>query len=167
MMLRTARFVTLAVVVSVVPVSAQETAQTLKAGSGVAARTTALKAGQLLIKGTAQDTNQTPLPRVRLRLRNLSSNRIDDATNANVLGEFTFAARADVPYIVEIADDNGRVVAVSDVITAQAGDVASTIVTVPAKLPNMTGMFADSASAILLAATGTGITVLPFVSPER
>ena len=125
------------------------------------------RAGQVLISGRVVDANATPLPKARLRLRNLNTNQIEQTTVANAAGEFTFVVRPDVPYVVEIADADKRTIAVGDVIVGQAGDVASTVVTVPGRLPAGTGMFSDTAASVILAATGMGLTVLPFVSPER
>lgn len=131
-----------------------------------------IPAGEALIKGAATDINNAPLAHASVRLRNLLSNQIEQTSYSNEDGEFTFFARPEVPYVVEIADQAGRIVAVGDIITAQAGDVAGAIVTVPSKLPSLAGVFGESAGSVASAATGTGITALdprifPEVSPER
>lgn len=128
--------------------------------------------GQALISGTAVDAGEAPLPNITVRLRNLQTNQVEHTTTANGAGEFMFVARPDIPYVVEIADTAGRVIAVGDVIVAQAGDVAGAVVTVPTRLPAMAGMFADTAGSVVSAAAGTGVTavetaVLPFLSPEK
>jgi hypothetical protein len=124
-----------------------------------------------LINGTAIDSDQTPLPNATVRLRNIEANEIEQVVTANELGEFTFIARPDVPYVVEIADRAGRIVAVGDVIMANAGEVAGAVVTLPSRLPALAGVFGDTASSVLSAATGTGLTVvdptLPKVSPRK
>lgn len=139
---------------------------------GPSATTTSGGAGQALISGTAVDAGETPLPNATVRLRNLQTNQVEKETTASPVGEFSFAARPEVPYVVEIADAAGRVVAVGDVIIAQAGDVAGAIVAIPTKLPALAGMFTDTAGSVVSAATGTGVTavgsgVLPFLSPEK
>lgn len=139
---------------------------------GPSATTTSEGAGQALISGTAVDAGEAPLPNATVRLRNLQTNQVEKETTANPVGEFTFAARPEVPYVVEIADAAGRVVAVGDVIIAQAGDVAGAIVAIPTKLPALAGMFTDTAGSVVSAATGTGVTaigtgVMPSLSPER
>ncbi len=124
-----------------------------------------------LINGVAIDSDQAPLPNATIRLRNLETNQIEQVVTANARGEFSFVARPDVPYVVEIADQAGRVVAVSDVIMANAGEVAGAIVTLPSRLPALAGVFGDTASSVLSAATGMGLTVvdpaLPKLSPSR
>jgi hypothetical protein len=128
------------------------------------------KNGQALINGIAVDTNAVPLANATVRLRNLAANNIDQVTSANHLGQFTFIARPEIPYVVEIADRVGRILAVGDIITAQAGDVASAVVAIPTRLPAVAGVFGETASSVLTAATGIGIPVSasdPPLSPEK
>lgn len=126
--------------------------------------------GQALISGTAVDIAATPLANVTVRLRNLVNNQIEHVATANRLGEFTFVARPEVPYVVEIADAAGRIIAVGDVITAQAGDVAATVVSIPTRLPALAGVFSDTAGSVISAAASAGVTVIPTappLSPEK
>ena len=128
------------------------------------------KNGQALINGIAVDTNAVPLPNAIVRLRNLAVNNVEQVTSANHLGQFTFVARPEIPYVVEIADRVGRIIAVGDIITAQAGDVAGAIVTIPTRLPAVAGVFGETAASVLSAATQTGIAVAepdPPLSPEK
>lgn len=112
-------------------------------------------AGEALIKGAAVDMNNTPLANAPVRLRNLLSNKIEQSSFADQAGEFTFLARPEVPYVVEIADQAGLVIAVGDIITAQAGDVAGAIVTIPSKLPSLAGVFGESMGSVASAAHRT------------
>ncbi len=124
-----------------------------------------------LINGTAIDSDQRPLPNATIRLRNIEKNEIEQVVTANEMGEFSFIARPDVPYVVEIADQAGRIVAVGDVIMANAGEVAGAVVTLPSRLPALAGVFGDTASSVMSAVTGTGLTVvdpaLPKLSPRE
>ncbi len=131
-----------------------------------------MPAGEALIKGSAVDMNNTPLSNAPVRLRNLLSNQVEQSSYSNDVGEFIFLARPEVPYVVEIADQAGRIIAVGDIVTAQAGDVAGAIVTIPSKLPALAGVFGESAGSVASAAAGTGLTALdprffPLVSPEQ
>jgi hypothetical protein len=124
-----------------------------------------------LINGVAIDSTQQPLPNVSVRLRNLAANEIEQTVASNARGEFSFAARPEVPYVLEIADQAGRIVAVGDVIVVNAGEVAGAVVALPSRLPALAGVFGETASSVISAATGTGLTVvdptLPKVSPRR
>jgi hypothetical protein len=124
-----------------------------------------------LINGVAVDGDQSPLPNAVIRLRNLDVNEIEQVVTANEIGEFSFVARPDVPYVIEIADHAGRIIAVGDVIMANAGEVAGAVVSLPSRLPALAGVFSDTASSVMSAAAGTGLTVvdpaLPKVSPTK
>ena len=165
------------VVLSTSMVSAQQAVRPMTAAAK-SAKQTATAAAQKsardiksLINGVAVDSNQTPMPNAIIRLRNLDANEIEQVITANELGEFSFAAQPNVPYVVEIADQAGRIVAVGDVIMANAGEVAGAVVALPSRLPALAGVFGDTASSVMSAATGTGLTVvdptLPKVSPTR
>jgi hypothetical protein len=130
----------------------------------------ARKNGQALINGIAVDNNALPLPNATVRLRNLAVNQIEQVAMSNRAGQFTFVARPEVPYVVEVADRLGRILAVGDIITVQAGDVAGSVVSIPSRLPATAGLFGETASSILAAATNLGIAVidpLPPLSPEK
>ena len=126
--------------------------------------------GQALIYGKAVDMNGSPLQSATLRLRNLASRNVEQVATPNHRGEFTFAAHPDVPYVVEIVDKGGRVLAVGDIIVVQAGEVAAVTVSIPTRLPETSGLFADTAPAVISAVVSAGLTVLPSappLSPER
>jgi hypothetical protein len=124
-----------------------------------------------IINGVALDSAQARIPNAKLRLRNLESNDVEQVGTANELGEFSFIAQPNVPYVVEIADHAGRVVAVGDVIMANTGEVAATVVSLPTRLPALAGVFGNTASSVISAATSAGLTVMdpsqPKVSPTR
>ena len=126
---------------------------------------------QSLINGVAVDGDQMPLKYASVRLRNLGVNAIEQVATANELGEFSFPVRPGIPYVVEIADQAGRVVAVGDVVLANVGEVAGAVVALPSRPPALAAMFGDTASSVISAATGIGVTVvdpaLPKVSPTR
>jgi hypothetical protein len=124
-----------------------------------------------LIRGTAVDRNSRPVPNANVRLRNLQTKQIEQVSSANSLGEFTFVAQPEMPYVVELADQAGRIVAVGDVMTMQAGQVAGALVVFPSQLPAAAGFFGDTARSVMSAATSTGLTAVqatnaPLVSPE-
>ena len=49
-----------------------------------------------------------PSPQRRSRLRNLQTNQIEQVATANQIGEFSFSAQPEIPYVVEIADEPGK-----------------------------------------------------------
>ncbi len=130
-----------------------------------------VKKGEALINGTAADVNSVPLPNATVRLRNLVENRIEQVAISDQFGKFSFIARPEVPYVVEVSDRLGHLLAVGDVITVQAGEVAAAAVTVPSRLPALAGLFGQTASTLVSAASLAGIAVVdpddPPLSPEK
>ena len=124
-----------------------------------------------VIEGVVLDGERKPLRNARLRLHDLDVNEIERTTTSNARGQFTFIARPEIPYVVEVTDASGRVLAVGDVVAARAGEVAGTIVVLPARLPAIGGIFGQTAASVIAAATSIGVTVvdptLPKVSPTR
>jgi hypothetical protein len=163
------------VVLSTAVVSADQAvgaaAAAAKTRQTVAAAQKTAKDIKSLINGVALDRAQTPMPNAKVRLRNLETNDVEQVVTANESGEFSFVAQPNVPYVVEIADQAGRVVAVGDVIMANTGEVAGAVVSLPARLPALAGVFTDTASSVISAATSSGLTVIdplqPKVSPTR
>ena len=129
--------------------------------------------GQGMIHGTAVDRNSNPLPNVTVRLRNLVSGEIEKVSTANRIGEFTFIVQPEIPYVVEIADQAGQILAVGNLVSAQVGEVAGSLVSVPVQLPSLTGLAGNSAGSVISAASGSGITALqptfepPPASPDN
>jgi hypothetical protein len=126
------------------------------------------------IHGTVIDTTHSPVPNAAVRLRNLQTNQIEQISTANRMGEFDFAAQPETPYVVEIADQTGHIVAVGDVVVAQGGGVAGATVAIPTRLPGLAGVFSQTARSVVSAATSTGITAVEAfraaaapVSPEH
>lgn len=125
-----------------------------------------------MIHGTALDNTSSPMPNATVRLRNLETSQVDQVSTANYVGEFTFVAVPDVPYVVEVVSQAGEILAVGDVITTQAGEVAGAIVSIPTNIQPIAGVFGQTAGSVVSAASGTGITALeatatPVLSPER
>jgi hypothetical protein len=107
-----------------------------------------------------------------VRLRNLATSGIEKVSIADQFGEFSFVVQPEVPYVVEIADQSGRVIAVGNVVTAQAGEVAAAFIPAPLHLQALAGVFANTAGSVVSSAMGTGLSAvganpLPAVSPDR
>jgi hypothetical protein len=129
--------------------------------------------GQGMIHGTAVDRDASPLPNATLRLRNLVSGDIEKISSADHVGEFTFIVQPEIPYVVEIADQSGQILAIGNIVTAQAGEVAGAVVQVPGRLPAVSGVLGNTTGQVISASTGAGVTVLkstvedPPASPDN
>jgi hypothetical protein len=123
-----------------------------------------------MIAGTVSDPQSRPIVEARVRLRNLVTGRIDQTAVTNAAGEFRLVAVPETPYVVELADAEGRIVSISDVIIAQAGEIASTALTAGARLPALARLFGNTTGSIIAAMAGVGIPVAgggPPLSPEK
>jgi hypothetical protein len=157
-------------VLFVVPAAAAEKAARADKAGTVASRE-AIAPGKCLIRGTAVDTEAVPVPARSVRLRNLDTSSIEQVSLTDHAGVYNFIASPETPYIVEITDEPGRVVAVGEVVIARAGEVAGGQVIIPAAIPAYSNAFKSSTGAILSALGGTGLTAVapgaPPLSPEK
>lgn len=117
-----------------------------------------------VIYGTAIDVNAVPLPGAPVRLRNLQTRTIEQVSTTNLAGEFVFVALPDIPYVVEVADRPGRVLAVGDVLLTGAGEIAGGVVVVPSAIQGA-GLFRATAGSVASALAGMGMTFLPSAAP--
>ena len=135
----------------------------------------ASQGAQSTIRGTVVDSGGSPLANASVRLRNLKTHQVEQVSVASPGGEFTFTVLPRIPYAVEIADNAGQIIAVGDVVTVQVGEVAAVLVAAPVRLSSMAGVFGETASSVLSAVAGTGLTAAssalapepPPASPER
>ena len=130
----------------------------------------AIGPGKCLIRGTATTPDAVPVAGKAVRLRNLDTSMIEQVSATNRAGEFSFIARSEVPYVVEIVDEPGRVIAIGPVVVARAGEVAGSALIVPTAIPAYSNAFRSTVGAVATALGGTGLTALPSappLSPER
>ncbi len=138
--------------------------------TGVVVPKDAIGPGKCLIRGTATTPDLVAVPDTPVRLRNLDTSKIEQVSKTNRAGEFSFVARSEVPYVVEIVDQPGRVIAVGPVVLARSGEVAGSALVVPTAVPAYSNAFRSTAGAVATALGGIGLTALPDappLSPER
>ena len=123
-----------------------------------------------MIAGTVYDAESKPMANARVRLRNLQTGQIDQTAVTNAAGEFRLIAVPDIPYVVELADTDGRMVSISDVIVAHVGEVAATTLTAGTRLPALARLFGKTTGSVIAAMAGFGVPAvrggLP-LSPEK
>ena len=123
---------------------------------------------QSVIAGTVLDASSRPIPNARVQLRNLETTRVDRTGFTNRLGEFSFPVVPDVSYVVELVDENGRVLAAGPMLSARPGEVAGTIVKLRSATATAVSTFTYGLGTLLSAVASLGITSLdtdPPVSP--
>ena len=118
------------------------------------------------ILGHAWTADSTPIPRARLRLRDVGSGKVEAATMANDAGEFTFPNVEGGTYVVELVNEAGSVMTVGHVFSVAPGETVGTFVRLGTKVPWFKDFFGNAAAAVASSAASQGITALaPLVRP--
>jgi hypothetical protein len=118
------------------------------------------------VAGSAWQADGTPLPGARLRLRNVTAGQIVAAAIADGEGRFAFKRVSAGQYLVELVDENGRVLALGDVFAAEPGETVATFVRLRDRGRWYDGFFRNAAAAVALSAASQGITAIaPVVRP--
>jgi hypothetical protein len=112
------------------------------------------------IIGSAWTANNTPIPRARLRLRNVITGRLEGAVTANESGQFTFENVEGGSYLVELVNDVGHIQVVGHMFTIAPGETVATFVRLGTRVPWFTEFFGNSVSAVSSTAASEGITAL-------
>ena len=66
---------------------------------------------------------------------------------------------------MELVDDNGKVVAVGQTFRVESGDTIATFVRLPAPQSWYSGVFGNTAAAVLAAAASAGLTAIGTQAP--
>jgi len=127
--------------------------------------------GATAIEGVTLTALSAPLPNASVRLRDVRSGRVTDATTSDKDGAFTFLRVDPGSYLVELVDRDQNVLAASPMLNLNAGELISTIVKLPLRMPaagllgrgapTLLAVVAASAAAGVLASTTPGQPVSP------
>ena len=112
------------------------------------------------IVGFVRDGADNPIPAARLRLRDATGGRIVMVTRADQEGRFRFGGVASGSYLVELVDDDGKVLGVSDTVSLTPGEIAEALIRLGARSPWHSGFFVNAAMAAVSAAAGLGVTAI-------
>lgn len=131
---------------------------------------TAAPARVAAVRGVVWNADSTPLPNAHVRLRNLQTGRIDATATTTEVGQFAFDRIESGAYLTELVDDNGRVLAVGQSFRVEPGETIATFVRLASRQPWYSGIFVNTAAAVISAASSAGVTAIgsqaPPVSPQ-
>jgi hypothetical protein len=120
------------------------------------------------IQGNALDATSGHLPNAVVRLRDARFGRIVDTEFTDKSGLFTFRTLDPGSYIVELMGNNSSVMAASQILNVEAGEIVSAIVQLPLLVPAIgaagTSTFA-TAAAIVTEAAATGVVAVIATDP--
>lgn len=115
------------------------------------------------IQGSAWQSDNGPVPRALLRLRNVITGSLQDTTVANDAGNFVFNTVPEGTYVIEMVTQSGKVVMVGQTFTVAPGETVATFVRLGPKIPWFNGFFNNAASIVSSSAASTGVTA---IAPE-
>jgi len=113
-----------------------------------------------IVRGVAWNSDNSPIPKAKVRLRNTHSGRVDANTLTGEDGQFAFNLGEGGSYVVELLGENDKVMAVGQSFRVEAGETVATFVRLPPKRPRFAGVFSNAAAAAIAAAASVGVTAL-------
>ncbi|HZT76383.1 MAG TPA: hypothetical protein VFA27_06985 [Vicinamibacterales bacterium] len=127
----------------------------VRAGARVGARAQAFAT---TIQGNALSSTNNQLVNTFVRLRDARYGRILDSQLTDKSGLFAFRSVDPGSYIVEIMSaDQNTVLAASQILNVNAGDVVSAVVKLPFRLPPFAGILGGNGAAAVTPASATAI----------
>lgn len=114
------------------------------------------------IQGNALTSTNGAMSGSIVRLRDARVGRIVNTVSTDNSGLFAFRTLDPGSYIVEIVNQDSVVIATSQIVHINAGEVASTIVKLPFRIPPFAGLLGEStqtaaAQSVVAAAGSTGL----------
>ncbi|HSL23052.1 MAG TPA: carboxypeptidase-like regulatory domain-containing protein [Vicinamibacterales bacterium] len=117
------------------------------------------------VEGIARDANQQPLPKTAVQIRNVATGQLVGTQITGPAGQFVFTGIGPGNYVVELVDNDGKIIGASVPFSVAEGMTATVAVTAAAggALGAAGGGFGilglgKAASLTLLAGIGAGIT---------
>jgi hypothetical protein len=132
--------------------------------------TGAYQASVNAIVGVARDADGELLAHARLQLRDLKTGAILQRTTTNSEGAFVFKGVDPGTYIVEVTNNDGSVIALSDATTVANGEIVRVAVHLTTRVRSFSWWLGSITSAALAQAASIGVlTVDPgqAVTPVR
>jgi hypothetical protein len=113
------------------------------------------------IQGNALDASDRTLADTAVRLRDARFGHVITSTMTDKAGVFSFPSVDPGSYVIELVGPDQKILAASQIVNVNAGEVASAIVKMPFRIRPYAGVLGHSAtSATLIAATAAASGVL-------
>ncbi len=128
------------------------------------ARAATSPAAVTTILGSAWYADNSPIPEPKVRLRSVTTGRIEAEIVGDASGHFTFTNVGGGTYVVELVNDSGRVLTVGHPFVILRGETVATFVRLGSKAPGGS-FFANAAVAAIASAAGLGVTALAPTAP--
>ena len=119
------------------------------------------------VQGNALDSTNARMSNARIRLRDARFGRIVDKQLTDKSGIFTFSKVEPGTYIVELVSDNQSILAASELLNVNAGDLVSAVVKLPFRVPRVTVLGGTAKSTAWIIATQALASSIVAVVPTR
>lgn len=139
------------------PVTGPRPAGTTVATSSARVRA---NASSTVIMGSAWTSSNAPIPGAQLQLRNVVNGKVVARAVADEAGKFEFTDLESGNYVVELVNENGKVLAVGHMFSIAPGEQVATFVRLASKGPWLPDFFGNAATAVTSVAASRGITAL-------
>ena len=148
---------------------ATPTPQRLTTTTAAAARAAA-GARSTAVFGYVWNAKNEPIANALVRLRNVTSGRIEATTSAAANGEFAFENLEGGTYVIEYVDEAGKILAVGHVFSVAPGETVATFIRLGTQVPWFAALFGNAGAAAVASAASLGVTAVAPparpVSPE-
>lgn len=126
-----------------------------------AGRSLPLTARGTSVMGFAWTASNDPIINANVRLRNVLMGQVEATALTTQTGEFVFEnIEGGSTYVVELLGENGHVRAVGHPFTVAAGETVATFVRLGVQAPWFTGMFGNTAAAVVSTAASVGVAAV-------
>ena len=112
------------------------------------------------IQGAAWRSDNAPIPKALLRLRNVVSGQVEATTVASDAGNFAFTNIPDGTYLIEMVSEGGNVMMVGHTFTVAPGETVATFVRLGPKVPWFNGLFGNAAQTVSSNAASAGVQAI-------
>jgi len=123
--------------------------------------------GLSTIQGNALDWTNAKMSNARIRLRDARFGRIVDAQLTDKSGIFTFSKVEPGTYIVEMVSSDQSILAASELLIVNAGDLVSAVVKLPFRVPPTAALGGTAKSTAWIIATQALASSIVAVVPTR
>jgi len=128
---------------------------------------TARPTGLSTIQGSTLNFTNTPAPNTAVRLRNARNGRIVGTATTDEAGQFVFGDITPGSYIAEVLDQSQHVISASQLIGANADQIASVSLKLPSKLSLLSKALGPTSPALTAQVAGVATGVFQPSISER
>lgn len=120
--------------------------------------------------GYVWDARNQPIAYALVRLRNVTTGKIENTAYASATGEFAFENVEGGTYVIEYVDERGKILAVGHVFSVAPGETVATFIRLGTTVPWFAALFGNVGGAVVASAASLGVTAIAPpsrpVSPE-